>query len=201
MKTRLALAAASAALLAACGGSDEPAASTPDPQTDPIATTSAGEPAVAPVEDEAEPVTQPVATDDETDTPDAAGGDGQAEASAILASLGAAYLDADIENGRRRFRLCQSCHTLEEGGRSMVGPNLYGVFGSEAGAGDFTYSRQLSESGIVWDAETMDAWLANPRQYIPGNRMSFVGLRNEEDRRDVIAYLALETGYTPDAAE
>ena len=113
---------------------------------------------------------------------------------AILSELGEPYVSANIENGGRIFRRCQACHTVEEGGRNMVGPNLNGVFGSEAGAKDgFRYSSAMAESGIVWDTETLDAYLTNPREYIPRNRMSFAGLRDEEDRNDLIAWLAVNT--------
>lgn len=113
---------------------------------------------------------------------------------AILAELGETYVSANVENGARIFRRCQACHTVEEGGRNMVGPNLHGVFGREAGGkDDFRYSPAMSESGIVWSAETMDAYLTNPRTYIPRNRMSFAGLRDEEDRNDLIAWLAVNT--------
>ncbi len=113
---------------------------------------------------------------------------------AVLAGLGDAYLVADLQNGARQFRRCQACHTLDAGGRHTVGPNLHGtVNAAAAGQDGFSYSRQLRESGLVWDAATLDAWLENPRSMIPGNRMSFVGLRDAEDRRDVIAYIAVET--------
>lgn len=116
------------------------------------------------------------------------------DADAIIAELGETYVGANLENGARVYRRCQSCHTLPEGGRHMVGPNLYGVFGREAGAAEgFRYSPAMAESGIVWSAETLDEYLTNPRTYIPRNRMSFAGLRDAEDRRDVIAYLAVET--------
>lgn len=112
----------------------------------------------------------------------------------VLAELGEPYVSASVENGARIFRRCQSCHTVDEGGRNMVGPNLHGVFGADAGAKEgFRYSPAMSESGIVWSAETLDAYLANPRTYIPRNRMSFAGLRDEEDRNDLIAWLAMNT--------
>lgn len=98
---------------------------------------------------------------------------------------------ADLANGRREFRRCQSCHTVNEGGRAMVGPNLYGVVGrAAASTGGFSYSSALAESGLVWTSDTLDTWIENPRAMIPNNRMSFVGLRDADDRRDIIAYLA-----------
>jgi cytochrome c len=98
---------------------------------------------------------------------------------------------ADLANGRREFRRCQSCHTINDGGRAMVGPNLYGVVGRAAASTDgFSYSSALAESGLVWTSDALDTWIENPRAMVPNNRMSFVGLRDADDRRDVIAYLA-----------
>lgn len=117
-----------------------------------------------------------------------------ASPSDILAELGEPYVSANVDNGGRIFRRCQACHTVEEGGRNMVGPNLHGVFGREAGhKDDFRYSPAMSESEVVWSAETLDAYLTNPREYMPGNRMSFAGLRAEQDRHDLIAWLAVNT--------
>jgi len=116
--------------------------------------------------------------------------------SALLAALPAPYNVADIENGRRVFARCRSCHTLVEGGPNMTGPNLHGVFGRPAGAQPkYNYSPAVKEAGFAWDAQKLDQWLANPRTFLPGNKMSFPGLQDETDRRDLIAYLKVETGY------
>lgn len=112
----------------------------------------------------------------------------------ILIGFGQPYLGADLDNGRRLFRRCATCHTLAEGGRHRVGPNLHGVFGSEAGAREgFPYSPALRSVDFEWTPEELDAWLANPRTYLPGNRMSFAGIRGESDRDDLIAFLAVQT--------
>ena len=117
------------------------------------------------------------------------------DTAAILAALGEGYADADLVNGQRQYRRCQSCHTLNEGGRNTVGPNLFGIMGTAAASREgFTYSRQLIAADLMWDVPTMDAWIENPRALVPGNRMSFVGLRDADDRRDVIGYIAVETG-------
>ena len=119
----------------------------------------------------------------------------------VLASMPAPYNEGDLENGRRVFARCRSCHTLPEGGANMTGPNLWGVFGREAGSHpDFRYSEALQAADFQWDAEHLDGWLAQPREYLPGNRMAFAGLPDETDRRDVIAYLKVETGYAPEPA-
>lgn len=116
------------------------------------------------------------------------------EAQAILASLGEPYSSANLDNGRRLFRRCASCHTLGDGERHLVGPNLHAMFGREVGAAEgFRFSRALEQADFIWSKAELDEWLANPRTYLPGNRMSFVGLRNEADRNDLIAFLAVET--------
>lgn len=123
----------------------------------------------------------------------------EAEKLALLASLPAPYSEADLENGRRVFARCRSCHTLPEGAPNMTGPNLWGVFGRTAGTHpDYNYSTALEAAGFAWDAERLNEWLANPRTFLPGNKMSFAGIPDETDRRDVIAYLKTETGYAPE---
>ena len=80
----------------------------------------------------------------------------------------------------------------------MTGPNLYGVFGSKAGAREkYSYSHAMRTADFTWDAETLDHWLQNPRTFLPGNKMSFAGLPDATDRRDVIAFLKVETGFKP----
>ncbi|WP_394694312.1 c-type cytochrome [Hyphobacterium sp.] len=114
-----------------------------------------------------------------------------------LSYLPAPYSEADYDTGRRLFRRCGSCHTVAAEGGNRAGPNLHGIFGSTAGTVDgFDYSMTLENADFVWTPEQLDGWLANPREFLPGNRMSFVGLREEEDRRNVIAYLMHETGYS-----
>ena len=188
---------ASVLVLAACGGGSEEAPEPDGPataQTSGAAASAAGNPeephnAASPAE-AADTGTAIVEADSDDTGSDDTGGDAQA----ILASLGGDYADADLQNGARQFRRCQSCHTLNEGGRHTVGPNLHGIVGAEAAAAEgFNYSRQLTEAGLVWDVDTLDTWIENPRAMVPGNRMSFVGLRDAEDRRDVIGYLAVET--------
>jgi cytochrome c len=121
-----------------------------------------------------------------------------AEKAALLAALPAPYNAADLENGRRVFARCRSCHTITEGGPNMTGPNLHGVFGREAGtAAKYNYSTAVREADFFWDAARLDDWLENPRTFLKGTKMSFAGIPNETDRRDVIAFLKVETGYAP----
>ena len=119
-----------------------------------------------------------------------------AEKAALLASLPAPWNAADLENGRRAFARCRSCHTITEGGPNMTGPNLYGVFGRQAGAHpDFNYSEAMETADFVWDGPRLDDWLENPRTFLRGTKMSFAGIPDATDRRDVIAFLKVETGY------
>lgn len=121
-----------------------------------------------------------------------------AEKAALLAALPAPYNLADLENGRRAFARCRSCHTITEGGPNMTGPNLYGVFGRRAGAHpDFNYSAAMTEADFVWNDERLDDWLENPRTFLKGTKMSFAGIPDPTDRRDLIAFLKVETGYRP----
>ncbi len=101
-----------------------------------------------------------------------------------------AYASADISRGEALSMRCRACHSLEEGGATIVGPNLFGVFGRTAGSvPDYPYSGALSASGFVWTPRALDAWLAEPFAFLPGNRMSFPGLSERQDRNGLIAYL------------
>ncbi len=123
------------------------------------------------------------------------------EKATLLASLPAPYNEGDLENGRRAFARCRSCHTIGEGGPDMAGPNLYGVFGRKAGERPrYSYSNAMRTADFTWDAEKLDHWLQNPRTFLPGNKMTFPGLPDDKDRRDVIAFLKVETGYQAEPA-
>ena len=118
----------------------------------------------------------------------------------LAACGGAPEADVPMEEmtlearGRLVWKKCQSCHSLGEGQRHKVGPNLHGLFGSEAGSkSGFAYSKAMSASEIVWEADTLDPYLRKPAEYMKGTRMSFVGLKRPEDREAVIAYLREET--------
>lgn len=120
----------------------------------------------------------------------------EAEKQALLASLPAPYNTADLANGKQKFAMCRSCHTIVPGGANMTGPNLHGVFGRQAGAVEsYKYSDVVKNAGFVWDAAHLDKWLAEPRTFLPGTKMSFAGLKDPKDRIDLIAFLKVETGY------
>ncbi|MEM0928525.1 MAG: cytochrome c family protein [Pseudomonadota bacterium] len=99
-------------------------------------------------------------------------------------------LPADPVFGRRVFRQCAVCHEAAQGTGHRQGPNLWNIVGAEAGQhADFTYSRALKNSGLVWDDATLDAYIADPQGTVPGTRMGYFGSTSEADRRDIIAFL------------
>jgi cytochrome c len=121
-----------------------------------------------------------------------------AQKTAILATLPAAYQTADIDNGQSRFALCKSCHTTAEGGPDTTGPNLHGVFGRKAGTKPgYHYSDAVKASGIVWSADTINTWIENPKKDVPGTKMTYVGMNDAKARTDLIAYLAIATATPP----
>jgi cytochrome c2 len=96
----------------------------------------------------------------------------------------------DVDAGKKVFRKCKACHTIKEGGRNKIGPNLYSVVGSDAGTVDgFKYSKAMRESGIVWNEDTLRAFLAKPKKFVPGNKMPFSGLKKSEQIENVITYM------------
>ena len=102
--------------------------------------------------------------------------------------------EGDAEAGEKVFRKCMACHAVGEGAENKVGPQLNNLIGRTAGSlEDFNYSDAMvakGEEGLVWDAETIAAFMEKPRDYVEGTKMSFAGLRKEEERTNVVAYLA-----------
>jgi cytochrome c len=118
----------------------------------------------------------------------------------MLAGFGTALLwftapasAQDAAAGQRVFNQCRACHTIDEGGRNGVGPNLHGVFGRRAASVEgFRYSpnmRELAEGGLTWTEENLDKYLTNPKSLVPRGSMAFAGIRNDQQRKDLIAYL------------
>lgn len=113
-----------------------------------------------------------------------------ARAPASAASANGAPARAEHERGELLATACRACHTLARGDGHSIGPNLFGMFGRRAASlEDFEYSDALAESDIVWTAEQLDAWLAEPNDFLPGTTMTFSGYGSAADRRALIAYL------------
>lgn len=112
---------------------------------------------------------------------------------ALFASVSVPAVAQDVEAGEKVFRKCQACHMVGEDAQNRVGPVLNGVVGRPiASVPDFSYSDAFTEKageGMVWDQENLHQYLADPKGFIPGNKMAFAGLRKPEDVDDVIAYL------------
>lgn len=110
----------------------------------------------------------------------------------LLALLFPFHAEAqDIAAGETSFRKCYPCHAVGEGAANKVGPALNGLDGRKAGTIDgYSYSPFNKQSGIVWGAETFREYIRNPQAAIPRTKMSFAGVRNEQEITDLWAYLA-----------
>jgi cytochrome c len=109
------------------------------------------------------------------------------EAPVILADL---MKIADFDRGAKIFKKCASCHNVQKGEGSKVGPALYGVVGRAKGTfAGFAYSDGLKAKGGIWDRESINQFITKPKDYITGTKMAFAGLKKPQDRADVILYL------------
>lgn len=114
---------------------------------------------------------------------------GIAAATFLVLASQTAWAEGDPTKGEKVYKKCKTCHSLEAG-KNKVGPHLNGVIGREAGAVEgFKYSSAMADSGLVWDEETLDLFLAKPKEVVPKTKMAFPGLKKETDRQDVIAYM------------
>lgn len=113
-------------------------------------------------------------------------------AAASLALAGTAMAQqasGDPVRGKTVYARCAACHDLNTGA-TRLGPSLKGVVGRTSGTmPNFNYSQALKDKAVVWNAETLDAFLSGPSKYVPGNRMAFPPLANPQDRADLIAFL------------
>jgi cytochrome c2 len=113
----------------------------------------------------------------------------------ICTLAGAAQAAGDAARGADLFKQnCSMCHSAEPG-QNLVGPSLFSIVGrAAASVADFSYSAAMKGSGITWTADRLMAYLKAPRKYIPGCKMVFPGLSNEQDRENVVAFLATLRG-------
>jgi len=124
----------------------------------------------------------------------------KAAAVVLLAMCATPALAAgDAKRGAQLFGQCMACHSLAEG-EHLTGPSLAHLWNRKAGAaaGFQRYSEALKRAGVTWNGASLDKWLADPEKFIPGNSMTFPGLKKAQDRQDVIAYLqAAAEGKAP----
>jgi cytochrome c2 len=116
-----------------------------------------------------------------------------ASAFVLLLTVTTAHAGGNAARGEQKYIECGACHSLKPG-VTIVGPSLAGLFGRKAGSlSDFRYSPAMRRSGITWDAQTLDAFIADPQKSVPANRMPYAGMPAAGDRADLIAYLEKAT--------
>jgi len=114
---------------------------------------------------------------------DSASSDKSGDIMALLAS-------ANASEGEKVFKKCASCHSISKGGKNKIGPALWGVIGRQVGTvTDYKYSKSLIAYGKKWSFEEMNGFLIKPKEWIPGTKMAFAGLKNEKDRASLILYM------------
>jgi len=110
-------------------------------------------------------------------------------AALIVVPMGAAVAQ-DVQKGENSFKKCLVCHAIGPGAKNKIGPELNGLDGRKAGtAPGYNYSDANKNSGIVWDEATFNEYIKDPRAKIPGTKMTFPGIKNEQEINDLWAYL------------
>ena len=101
---------------------------------------------------------------------------------------------ASVADGEKVFKKCVACHSIAKGGGNKIGPALWGVLGRQAGSvSDYKYSKAMAAHGKTWSFEEINSFLIKPKDWIKGTKMSFVGLKSENDRVAVILYMNEKT--------
>jgi cytochrome c len=111
----------------------------------------------------------------------------------IIAATAPVLAAGDPAAGQKVFNKCKTCHEADQA-KNKVGPNLVGVFGRKAGSvADFKYSDAMKNSNVVWSETTIAEYVKNPKEFVPGNKMVFPGLKSDQEVADLIAYLQQAT--------
>tara|TARA_B100000787_G_scaffold158799_1_gene136471 strand:- start:335 stop:874 length:540 start_codon:yes stop_codon:yes gene_type:complete len=102
----------------------------------------------------------------------------------------AVMAQGNIASGEKIFKKCAACHSINKGGGNKIGPALYNVVGrAVGGVTDYKYSKALATYGKEWTFEELNGFLKKPSSYLKGTKMSYAGLRKEQDRASIIKYL------------
>lgn len=105
---------------------------------------------------------------------------------------------ANVQKGAEVFKKCTSCHTIDAGGANRVGPNLHNIVGAQkAKHPGYSYSQAMESKGGTWSYDDLNIYLYSPRDFVPGTKMSFAGVKNDQERADLIAYLRQQTDNPP----
>lgn len=119
-------------------------------------------------------------------------------AGALAVPIATLLATADMAKGEAIFKKCVACHTIAPGGANGIGPNLNGVLGKPlASHAGFGYSDALKAKGGTWTFDALNEWLANPKKYAPGNKMTFAGLGNPEERAAILLYINSQGSNLP----
>jgi cytochrome c len=112
-------------------------------------------------------------------------------AAALVAASAGSSLAQDVEKGEASFRKCLPCHSIGDDAQNKIGPELNGLDGRHSGTvANFSYSDANKNSGIVWNEQTFKQYIKDPRAMVPGTKMIFAGIKNEQEINDLWAYLS-----------
>ena len=109
---------------------------------------------------------------------------------AAISFTGNSFADGDVGKGKKVFKKCKACHTVTDGGKNLMGPNLFGIVGQKSGQKeDYKYSKAMLAANLTWDEATLATYLTKPRALVKKTKMTFGGLKKEKQRANIIAYL------------
>lgn len=109
---------------------------------------------------------------------------------AVISFSSASVAEGNAALGKKVYKKCKVCHTLEAGGRNQLGPNLFGIVGKKSAQKEgYKYSKAMKAAGLTWDEATLDLYLKKPKALVKRTKMTFIGLKKDKDRANVIAYL------------